>query len=300
MFDVTRFEPDFTEALAYLGIENPTDATLVGINADGSEEAAPNGPIDGWCDADGNFIGWGKEETRICVKFFPAVPQYEICDMNGADEVGKTYTVKYGLKANDKMAIFVINVTFIEKQEHIYKPEIVKTIEISHLEKAATAYCEEEPAPTFDVAEVCAALGIADMSEAKAYIVNLTDGNFVENTGSIDGWRNADGDAAPWAQSANGFCLKLNNPASGEFDYTGAHDDNFQVGDTYVAQWGIVANEKAVLLKVTITFVDDPAGINELNADENAGAIFNINGVRMQKAQQKGIYIQNGKKIVIK
>ena len=299
-YDVTRFEPDFTEALAYLGIENPTDATLVGINADGSEEAAPNGPIDGWCDADGNFIGWGKEETRICVKFFPAVPQYEICDMNGADEVGKTYTVKYGLKANDKMAIFVINVTFIEKQEHIYKPEIVKTIEISHLEKAATAYCEEEPAPTFDVAEVCAALGIANMSEAKAYIVNLTDGNFVENTGSIDGWRNADGDAAPWAQSANGFCLKLNNPASGEFDYTGAHDDNFQVGDTYVAQWGIVANEKAVLLKVTITFVDDPAGINELNADENAGAIFNINGVRMQKAQQKGIYIQNGKKIVIK
>ena len=299
-YDVTRFEPDFTEALAYLGIENPTDATLVGINADGSEEAAPNGDIDGWCDADGNFIGWGKEETRICVKFFPAVPQYEICDMNGADEVGKTYTVKYGLKANGKMAIFVINVTFIEKQEHIYKPEIVKTIEISHLEKAATAYCEEEPAPTFDVAEVCAALGIANMSEAKAYIVNLTDGNFVENTGTIDGWRNADGDAAPWAQSANGFCLKLNNPASGEFDYTGAHDDNFQVGDTYVAQWGIVANEKAVLLKVTITFVDDPAGINELNADENAGAIFNINGVRMQKAQQKGIYIQNGKKVVIK
>ncbi|MBR0527164.1 MAG: DUF4859 domain-containing protein [Prevotella sp.] len=299
-YDVTRFEPDFTEALAYLGIENPTDATLVGINADGSEEAAPNGDIDGWCDADGNFIGWGKEETRICVKFFPAVPQYEICDMNGADEVGKTYTVKYGLKANGKMAIFVINVTFIEKQEHIYKPEIVKTIEISHLEKAATAYCEEEPAPTFDVAEVCAALGIANMSEAKAYIVNLTDGNFVENTGSIDGWRNADGDAAPWAQCANGFCLKLNNPASGEFDYTGAHDDNFQVGDTYVAQWGIVANEKAVLLKVTITFVDDPTGINGINADAKADTIYNINGVRTKNMNQKGVYIQNGKKVLVK
>ncbi|MBR3011136.1 MAG: Ig-like domain-containing protein [Prevotella sp.] len=299
-YDVTRFEPDFTEALAYLGIENPTDATLVGINADGSEEAAPNGPIDGWCDADGNFIGWGKEETRICVKFFPAVPQYEICDMNGADEVGKTYTVKYGLKANDKMAIFVINVTFIEKQEHIYKPEIVKTIEISHLEKAATAYCEEEPAPTFDVAEVCAALGIADMSEAKAYIVNLTDGNFVENTGTIDGWRNADGDAAPWAQCANGFCLKLNNPASGEFDYTGAHDANFQVGDTYVAQWGIVANEKAVLLKVTITFVDDPTGINGINADAKADIIYNMNGVRTKNMNQKGVYIHNGKKVLVK
>ena len=300
-YDVTRFEPDFTEALAYLGIENPTDATLVGINADGSEEAAPNGPIDGWCDADGNFVGWHQGgDSRICVKFFPSVPQYEICDMNGADEVGKTYTVKYGLKANGKMAIFVINVTFIEKQEHIYKPEIVKTIEISHLEKAATAYCEEEPAPTFDVAEVCGALGIANMSEAKAYIVNLTDGNFVENTGSIDGWRNADGDAAPWAQCANGFCLKLNNPASGEFDYTGAHDDNFQVGDTYVAQWGIVANEKAVLLKVTITFVDDPTGINGINADAKVDTIYNMNGVRTKNMNQKGVYIQNGKKVLVK
>jgi len=298
-YGATTYEPDFTEVLEYLGIENVTDATVVGINADGSEEAAPGpGGIDGWCDADGNFIGWGQDATRICVKFFPSVPQYEICDMNGADEVGKTYTVKYGLKANDKMATFAINVKFIEKQEHIYKPEIVKTIEISHLEKAATAYCEEEPAPTFDVAEVCSALGIENISEAKAYIVNVTDGNFVENTGNIDGWRNADGDAASWAESANGFCLKLNNPASGEFDYTGAHDGNFQVGDTFVAQWGIVANEKAVLLKVTITFAEDPTGISELNADEQNNVIYNLNGVRMQNTQQKGIYIINGKKVV--
>jgi len=298
-YGVTTYEPDFTEALEYLGIENVTDATVVGINADGSEEAAPGpGSIDGWCDAEGNFIGWGQENTRICVKFFPSVPQYEICDMNGADEVGKTYTVKYGLKANDKMATFAINVKFIEKQEHIYKPEIVKTIEIAHLEKAATAYCEEEPAPTFDVAEVCAALGIENISEAKAYIVNVTDGNFVENTATIDGWRNADGDAAAWAESTNGFCVKLDNPASGEFNYTGAHDTNFQVGDTYVAQWGIVANEKAVLLKVTITFVDDPTGISELNTEKQAEVIYNLNGVRMQNAQQKGIYIINGRKVV--
>lgn len=299
-YGVTSYEPDFTEALAYLGIANETEATVVGINADGSEEAAPGpGGIDGWCDADGNFIGWGQDDTRICVKFFPSVPQYEICDMNGADVVGAEYTVKYGLKANEKTAIFAITVKFVEKEVKIYKPEIVKTIEISHLEKAAAAYNEEEPAPKFDVAEVCEALGIASIGEAKTYIVNLTDGNFVENT--TDGWRNADGDAAMWAECANGFCLKLDNPASGEFNYTGAHDANFQVGDTYVAQWGVVANEKAVLLKVTVTFVDDPiSGITELNADKQAGAIYNLNGVRVQNAQQKGVYIQNGKKVVIK
>ena len=76
-YGVTTYEPDFTGAMLYLGISNPTDGTIVGINADGSEEAAPGpGGIDGWCDADGNFIGWGQENTRICVKFFPSVPQY--------------------------------------------------------------------------------------------------------------------------------------------------------------------------------------------------------------------------------
>ena len=289
---------DVTEVAALLNAD-PADLTFSLVEPKTGEPTVEYTGNDGellfWCDAEGNNNGWNGAFAYVA--YWPAEKAIVVCPHpnTGNDTTGKA--VVRLTNAEGKYAEFTLNIHFI-KEEVIYKPEIIKTIEISHLEKAATAYCEDEPAPTFDVAEVCAALGIADMSEAKAYIVNLTDGNFVENT--TDGWRDANGDAMTWSQATNGFCLKLNNPASGEFNYTGAHDDNFQVGDTYVAQWGIVANEKAVLLKVTITFVDDPAGINEINADENAGAIFNINGVRMQKAQQKGIYIQNGKKIVIK
>ena len=63
--------------------------------------------------------------------------------------------------------------------------------------------------------------------------------------------------------------------------------------------WAIANTKRAVLVEVTFAYVV-PAGINEINADENAGAIFNINGVQIVKPQQKGIYIQNGKKVVIK
>ena len=261
-YGVTPYEPDFTEALAYLGIEKATDATVVGINPDGSEEAAPGpGGIDGWCNAEGAFVGWGKEDTKICVKFFPSVPQYEICDMNGADELGATYTVKYGLKANDKMVIFAINVTFVEPEKKTF--EIVKTIQISHKEIAEAAYSEAEPAPTFDVAAVCEVLGIDDIAKAEPYIVNVTTGDFVLNT--TDGWRDANGDAAAWGEATNGFCLKLNDPASGEFDYTGAHDANFKAGDTYVAKWALTYEGKAVVLEVTVNFYDPSSVGNEDN-----------------------------------
>lgn len=299
-YGVTAFTPDFTDALHLLGIGDVSEAKVVGLNPDGTEEAAPGpGGIDGWCNKDGYFCGWNSN-SKICVKMFPSVPQYEICDMNGADVVGAVYTVCYGLKANDKMAVMAIKVQFIPQDYKTFP--IVKTIEVTHHEMANTAYSEVEPAPTFDVEAVSKALGLNDLNDPttyELYIVNVTDGNFVENT--TDGWRNGDGDAAPWNYDAKRyFCVKLNYPASGEFDYTGAISDDFNIGDTFLAQWAIVANEKAVLLKVNVVF-DDPAGINDITVDEKASKVYNLNGMLLKNgAQQKGIYIVNGKKVVIK
>ena len=279
---------DFTEAQKFLGVDAITYDMVRIVNPDGTE-ISDYAPYDGWFNADGVAETWGSN-TKICVKFFQLIEgaTYDICDMNKADEVGATYNVKWALVANDKKVFYNIGVTFIETPA--YKPEIVKTIDIAHVEKAETAYCEEEAAPTFDVAEVCTALGIDDISKAEAYIVNVTTGNFVKNT--TDGWRDANGDAAPWGDAANGFCLKLNNPASGEFDYTGAHDANFQIGDTYVAQWGLVANEKAVVLKVTVTFAENPAtAITSLSADNaDIEAVYTIGGAQLQ-GLQKGMNI---------
>ena len=99
-------------------------------------------------------------------------------------------------------------------------------------------------------------------------------------------------------------CSPLNDLGSGVFNYSGAHDTNFKVGDTYVAKWGIVYDEKAVVLEVIITFVDaETLGIRDINADDLSNAkIYTVNGVKVNTANrlQKGIYIVNGKKIVVK
>ena len=296
-YGVTSYEPDFTEALAYLGIENVTDATVVGINADGSEEAAPGpGGIDGWCDANGNFIGWGKEDTRICVKFFPSVPQYEICDMNGADEVGKTYTVKYGLKANDKMATFVINVTFVKSQEvELSLSENVIKARVEY-ESDEVSYVERKVVLTDDqVNEIITDLGLASLADATVYGWNPTTEEFVKSYAAYDGWRNAQGDFANWTGNATvPACVKYTDGQT--YLCYNIKDCEPQEIKCY---WAIANDKRAVLVEITFAYVV-PSGINEINADEKAGTIFNINGVQIVKPQQKGIYIQNGKKVVIK
>ena len=61
-----------------------------------------------------------------------------------------------------------------------------------------------------------------------------------------------------------------------------------------------IANDKrAVLVEITFAYVV-PSGITELNADEQTSVIYNINGVRMQNTNQKGVYIVNGKKVLVK
>ena len=52
--------------------------------------------------------------------------------------------------------------------------------------------------------------------------------------------------------------------------------------------------------KLSIEEIDaDPTAISEVKAQENNGAIYNLQGVRVEKAQ-KGIYIMNGKKVIVK
>ena len=299
-YGVTTYEPDFTGAMLYLGISNPTDGTIVGINADGSEEAAPGpGGIDGWCDADGNFVGWQLGgDSRICVKFFPSVPQYEICDMNGADEVVNTYTVKYGLKANGKRAVFVINVTFVEKQEQEIVRSLSENVIKARVEYETTeaSYVEKLVELTDDqVNEILADLQLSSLAEAEVYGWNPTTEKFVADHEPYDGWRDANGDFHNWSGDATiPACVKYTDGKTYPcYNISGCEPQEIK------CYWAIANTKRAVLVEVTFAYVV-PAGINEINADENAGAIFNINGVQIVKPQQKGIYIQNGKKVVIK
>lgn len=293
-YGVTTATVDLAEAAEFLGVEAITTDMLRVENPDGTL-ISDYAPYDGWFDGDGVATTWG-ETTKVCVKFFQAIPDgaFEICDMNGADVVGETYTVRWQLVSGEKAVRYTINVTFVAAEQP--EPEVIQTFNVPVTMKPATAY--EAISATFDAAAVAEALGLESLANAKAYIVNVTDGSFVMN--GTDGWRDANGDAATWGSGAGMVCVKINDPASGVIDYLGAIDETYAEGATYTAKWGFVneATNKAVVLNINITFTT-ATGIDAINAAVSAGKVYNLSGQQVQKAQ-KGIYIIGGKKMVVK
>ncbi|MBR4365127.1 MAG: hypothetical protein IKP33_09365 [Prevotella sp.] len=71
---------------------------------------------------------------------------------------------------------------------------------------------------------------------------------------------------------------------------------------------GTLAEGKAYLPKtpttsgakvINIVFGGESTGINEVQKSEADGAIYNLNGMRVSKIQ-KGVYIMNGRKVIVK
>ncbi len=279
-YGVTEAEVDFSEAKTFLGVDKITTDMLRIVNPDGTT-ISDYAQYDGWFDGDGKAETWGAN-TKINVKFFEALTdgKYTICDMNGADVADATYTVRWAIEANDKVAFFNINVKFVEQPT--VAPEIAAVVDVPVLLKSGTAY--EGATATFNVLDVTTPLNLDAISDAEQYIVNVTDGSFVVN--STDGWRDANGDAATWGSGAGMVCVKIGDPASGIINYLAAIDDSYEDGDTYTAKWGFVNKESntAVILNINITFVTDPTGIDATPAAD---------GVKPD-----GKYLENGKIVI--
>lgn len=64
-------------------------------------------------------------------------------------------------------------------------------------------------------------------------------------------------------------------------------------GHAYLA--GVPAGAKVL----DLVFGDDPTAIKSVEAEQNNGALYNLNGVRVDNPT-KGVYIQNGRKVVVK
>lgn len=299
---------DFSKALEFLEADNVKDVTLCVVNPDGTE-IKEYSTFDGWFDGDGVPTQWGAT-TKICVKFFQAIPngKFEVCDMNGADaknaETGKynAYTVHWALKANSKTYTYNITIQFVEPKPVV--AEVVETILIKHDELEKTAY--SSTFETVDVEEVCKALGINDISEAK-YMVAIPDGTggYTYENSTTDGWRNAaDGAQKGWG-TAGGICVKVwetNNQALGNVSYIGCFDDSHLAGESYHFYYAFIANNKIVIYDIQINFVSElGTGINTTKATAAKGQVFDLSGRKVISDQlPKGINIINGTKTYVK
>ncbi len=70
--------------------------------------------------------------------------------------------------------------------------------------------------------------------------------------------------------------------------------------DTATADVSTIESATQALLDAVAAAQEVATGINGVAADSVNGPIYNIAGARMSNATQKGVYIQNGKKILVK
>ena len=297
-YNTTIQTVDFTEAKAFLGVEEITTDMLRIINPDGTE-ISDYAPFDGWFATDGTALEWASNPFT-CVKFFEAIPdgEFSICDKGGdggqvpqADDV---FTCKWALVANGKTVIYTINVTYVEKvvtiptetSDLVVEATVEYDTEGNYAEKVVTLNDDQ-------VQSILTELGIASLDEADVFGYNPTTSEFIINFEAYDGWRNADGDFAMHTGNETvPFCVKYTDGVT-YLCYNIATAEYHE----YAAYWAISNGTKAVLVK--INFVTATA-INGVEADTNkAEVIYDLAGRRVNNAQ-KGIYIINGKKVAVK
>ena len=307
-YGVTEATVDFSEAKEFLGVEAITTDMLSIVNPD-STTISDYAPYDGWFNGEGAAETWGNN-TKVCVKFFEAIAgegKYSICDMNGADSIGATYSVKWQLAANDKKVIYTINVTFVEK------PVITLTFaDLTKKDEQTVALTStlgskyEGLTADVDVTAILTKLEVNSLDDVTIYAVQ-SDGSLDDNykLGTTDGWRNAAGDWQTWGDDAYFFVKADFTKESAQIYEAGGMENKNTTADwenpaSYIATYAFVktGSTDAVVLKVTLTYTV-PTGINAIATDAQKSVIFNMNGQKVNKAH-KGLYIINGKKVVIK
>ena len=283
-YGATECTVDFTEAKAWLGVEQITTDMLRIENPDG-ELISDYAPFDGWFDGEGVATTWG-ENTKINVKFFQAIPDgvFTICDMNGADELGKTYTVKWRLVNGEKSVRYTINVKFVEKPvldltfaDLNQKGNDVVVPFISELGK-----CYEGFSGDVDVAAILSTLEATSLSDVDIYAVQ-SDGSLDDNykLGTTDGWRNAAGDWQGWGADARFYVKADFAREAGQLYEVGGMEGTTNEPASYTATYAFVkkGTKDAVVLKVTLTYPDPDELIANGNCEgADGGYLLSKNG----------------------
>ena len=273
-YTTTSATVDFAAAIEYLGVEELTDNMLVIINPDGTEVGSTS--TDGWFNGEGYAETWGTN-TKINVKFFQAIPEgtYTICDMNGADVIGDTYTVTWALTANSKYYIYNINVTFVETPEvgELTKSDLSVATSVEYTTDEGSYVTKWASLTDDQVAAICTELGFESLSEATVYGYNPTTGELLNNYAGFDGWRDANGDFHYWTDTAETpFCVKYNDGQNYEcYNKAGLEPQTFK------GYWALANDKKYVLVEIEFIYAEPaPIELTLTDVEVEVNVTYNV------------------------
>ena len=292
---------DVTEVAALLNAD-PADLTFSLVEPKTGEptvEYTGNpGELLFWIDQEGNNNGYNG--AFVYVGYQPADKTIVVCPHPNTANDTNGKAVVLLTNAEGKYAEITLNIHIYKEiqeitrslSENVIKARVeYETTEDSHVEKVVEITDEQ-------VNEILADLQLESLADAEIFGWNPTTETFTDEFGSegFDGWRDGNGDFHKWTGDATApACVKATDGKT-YYCYNIGGCDPQEIKCYYA-----IANDKrAVLVEVTFAYVV-PAGISEVNAADQAAPVYNLNGVRMQGNNlPKGVFIQNGKKIVKK
>ncbi|MCR4603457.1 MAG: DUF4859 domain-containing protein [Prevotella sp.] len=281
-------------------IVGTTDVKLYGLATDANAEATGSiysdkyscDPKPGfWLDADGRVSTWSSSSpVGIC---YAADGKFQFFQYPGVNNVGDVFKTQLFLvnAATGDMITFNIAVNFVDQ---IIKADVVGE------EYLMLPVSGEEQVVPIDLSKAAAALGVTVddlMDEANAYLHGMTDASVYGPECNVFDGLNFDLDGF-YDLEGNIF---LSFEQDGEATNALVFCDEKVADDYYVSgKFCFLIDNKQYVYNVKFVSPAIYTGIKLVDSDSNTqDRMYDLSGRQVVKAK-KGLYIMNGKKVVVK
>lgn len=236
-------------------------------HADNMTASNSNSTWGHWFDADGNVVAWGTS-AMVCCEFNTDDKYFNVMQYPGHLTDGQTVKVIEGLKYGELRAAVVITVN-AHGAADITAP-VVSTQQLALDVTPASTY--DLTNVKFNVDQVMADLGISSMDEVEKYVAVKSDGSYAQESdaGTNGFWYDADGSANGYSENARVYTSYGGDDWVADEIGIGQYPGNTAAGDSYVIQYGFLANNKIAMIEITINVkaYEDPETAPEGSPEE--------------------------------
>lgn len=216
--------------------------------ADFGSATTTNAPWGHWWDVNGDVTSWGdatKLANAFC-EFDAETGSFFVGQYPDRLVAGDTIKVIEALKFNELRIAVVISILPVPAGQ--INAKVVDTQELTLTLTPKSSY--DPDSLQFDLDKVLSGLGISSMDEVKFLGVNK-DGSYAQEAVTGKGfWYDLEGFVGAWGDNASVYTnygdFAANRISIGQFP------DRLAAGQSYTIQYGFMANNKIVMLKIII------------------------------------------------
>ena len=216
-------------------------------HADIASASNTNAPWGHWWDANGDLTAWG-DDAMVFAEFYPEDAFFTIGQYPGHLAEGQTVTFIEALKYNETRVAVVITVNAIAAGQ--VTAEVVSEQDLTIDVTPKSVY--DADSVQFDLNTVLSDLGVSSMEEVTYVGVNA-DGSYNQEAVTVNGfWYDFDGFVGAWGDDASVY---TEHSPSSDYVRIGQYPDHLAAGETYTIHYGFMANNKIVMLNITVNVI---------------------------------------------